>query len=110
MLVNNMNISVKEYAKKVGRSEIIIRQQCREDKLICCKRGRDWFIDEEQEYPFWSKHEKTAYNILDHYVKMLNDDDAENIKNQLAGALFFAWSSDLIKGYTHDYYYQKYIE
>jgi len=103
-----MNIPVREFALKVGRSEIVIRQQCREGKLICEKLARDWFIEENQDYPFWSAHEKLVHYHLNQLGKFIPKYDNENMKNTLQGALMYALSMKDINNEQFDYYKNKY--
>jgi hypothetical protein len=48
-----MLVTLKEYAAKVGRSPVTIRQRCQRGTLPATKVGRDWLIEEDE--PFVDK-------------------------------------------------------
>ena len=46
-----MLISIAEYAKKVGKDISVIRRHCENGKLKTAQKiGRNWIIDDEEEY------------------------------------------------------------
>jgi hypothetical protein len=48
-----MLVPLKDYAAKVGRSPVTIRQRCQRGTLPATKVGRDWLIEEDE--PFVDK-------------------------------------------------------
>lgn len=46
-----MLITIKEYAEKHGKAPISVQQKCRRGGFnTAVKKGRDWFIDEDEPY------------------------------------------------------------
>lgn len=46
-----MLITIKEYAKKVGRAEVTVRERIKKGDINGKKIGRDWLIEENEIYP-----------------------------------------------------------
>ena len=77
-------VTIKEYAAKYSVTEEAVRKRCQRGSIPAEKRGRDWFINDEAEYPKNPGSETKGINdIGKQYFRLMDILETEGAKLNL---------------------------